>query len=89
MPAWEFQALQNTAKSRGWHEFIAMQNYYNLIYREEEREMIPYCKDAGIGCIPVRTSSLLINEILSCFHSSWSDWLTISSRSGPPSREVS
>jgi len=54
MPAWEFQALQNVARQHGWHQFISMQNYYNLLYREEEREMIPYCKDAGVGCIPVR-----------------------------------
>lgn len=53
MPAWEFQALQNLAKRRGWHQFISMQNYYNLLYREEEREMIPYCRDSGVGCIPV------------------------------------
>ncbi|MCJ1328154.1 hypothetical protein MMC10_004829 [Thelotrema lepadinum] len=52
MHAWEFQTLQNIAKSRGWHQFISMQNYYNLIYREEEREMIPYCLDAGVGLIP-------------------------------------
>ena len=53
MPAWEFQALQNVAREHGWHEFISMQNYYNLLYREEEREMIPYCKDVRVGCIPV------------------------------------
>jgi aryl-alcohol dehydrogenase-like predicted oxidoreductase len=53
MPAWEFQALQNVARKHGWHQFISMQNYYNLLYREEEREMIPYCKDTGVGCIPV------------------------------------
>ncbi|RBQ75470.1 hypothetical protein FVER14953_12999 [Fusarium verticillioides] len=52
MPAWEFQALQNVAERNGWHKFISMQNYYNLLYREEEREMMPYCKDAGVGCIP-------------------------------------
>ncbi|KAG4271904.1 alcohol dehydrogenase [Fusarium proliferatum] len=52
MPAWEFQALQNVAEKNGWHRFISMQNYYNLLYREEEREMMPYCKDAGVGCIP-------------------------------------
>ncbi|KAF4427921.1 hypothetical protein F53441_14071 [Fusarium austroafricanum] len=52
MPAWEFQALQNVAEKNGWHKFISMQNYYNLLYREEEREMIPYCKDIGVGCIP-------------------------------------
>ncbi|KAI9375283.1 NADP-dependent oxidoreductase domain-containing protein [Aspergillus egyptiacus] len=52
MSAWEFQALNNLAASRGWHTFISMQNYHNLISREEEREMIPYCLDAGIGLIP-------------------------------------
>jgi aryl-alcohol dehydrogenase-like predicted oxidoreductase len=52
MAAWEFQTLQNIAENHGWHKFISMQNYYNLIYREEEREMIPYCKDTGVGLIP-------------------------------------
>ncbi|KAI5805173.1 aldo-keto reductase-like protein [Geopyxis carbonaria] len=52
MAAWEFQALQNIADKNGWHKFVSMQGYYNLIYREEEREMLPYCRDAGIGCIP-------------------------------------
>lgn len=52
MAAWEFQSLQNVAESRNWHKFISMQNYYNLIYREEEREMLPYCADTGVGCIP-------------------------------------
>ncbi|MCJ1381336.1 hypothetical protein MMC17_004446 [Xylographa soralifera] len=52
MAAWEFQQLQNVAKEHGWHQFVSMQNYYNLLYREEEREMIPYCRDAGVGLIP-------------------------------------
>ncbi|KAF2020716.1 Aldo/keto reductase [Aaosphaeria arxii CBS 175.79] len=52
MAAWEFQTLQNIAEKRGWHKFISMQNYYNLLYREEEREMIPYCNDTGVGLIP-------------------------------------
>ncbi|RFU27339.1 hypothetical protein B7463_g8989, partial [Scytalidium lignicola] len=52
MAAWEFQALQNIAIKNNWHQFISMQSYYSLIGREEEREMIPYCKDAGIGLIP-------------------------------------
>jgi aryl-alcohol dehydrogenase-like predicted oxidoreductase len=52
MAAWEFQTLQNIADKNGWHKFISMQNYYNLIYREEEREMIPYCQDTGVGLIP-------------------------------------
>jgi aryl-alcohol dehydrogenase-like predicted oxidoreductase len=40
MFAWEFQTLQNIADKNGWHKFISMQNYYNLLYREEEREMV-------------------------------------------------
>jgi len=52
MAAWEFQMLQNIAEKHGWHKFISMQNYYNLIYREEEREMIPYCNATGVGLIP-------------------------------------
>lgn len=58
MAAWEFQTLQNIAKSHGWAQFISMQNYYNLLYREEEREMIPYCNDTGVGLIPVSPLSL-------------------------------
>ena len=52
MAAWEFQSLQNIADRHGWHRFISMQNYYNLLYREEEREMIPYCQASGVSCIP-------------------------------------
>ncbi|KAI4215920.1 MAG: hypothetical protein LQ351_001908 [Letrouitia transgressa] len=52
MATWEFQALQNIADKHGWHKFISMQNYHNLQYREEEREMLPYCAATGVGCIP-------------------------------------
>ncbi|PLB55043.1 Aldo/keto reductase [Aspergillus steynii IBT 23096] len=52
MAAWEFQSLQNIAARNGWHQFISMQNYHNLLAREEEREMIPYCQHAGVGLIP-------------------------------------
>ncbi|KAF2674773.1 Aldo/keto reductase [Microthyrium microscopicum] len=52
MAAWEFQSLQNIAKEKGWHQFVSMQNYHNLLYREEEREMVPYCQDSGVGLIP-------------------------------------
>ena len=51
MAAWEFQSLQNIAKQNGWHQFISMQDYYSLLYRENEREMIPYCRDTGVGII--------------------------------------
>jgi aryl-alcohol dehydrogenase-like predicted oxidoreductase len=49
MHAWELQTLNNTAEKHGWHKFISMQDYHSLLYREEERETFPYCKDAGIG----------------------------------------
>ena len=52
MAAWEFQQLQHVAEKNGWHKFISMQNFYNLLYREEEREMIPYCKATGVGIVP-------------------------------------
>src|SRR6202046_1575550 len=47
MAAWQFSKALYTAKEHGWHRFIAMQNHYNLIYREEEREMNPLCIDQG------------------------------------------
>jgi aryl-alcohol dehydrogenase-like predicted oxidoreductase len=52
MFAWQFAKAQATAKARGWTQFVSMQNHYNLIYREEEREMIPQCVDQGIAVIP-------------------------------------
>ncbi|KAI9863983.1 MAG: hypothetical protein M1824_006021 [Vezdaea acicularis] len=52
MSAWQFQELQYVADKRNWNKFISMQNYYNLLYREEEREMIPLCKNLGVTCIP-------------------------------------
>ena len=52
MFAWQFAELQLTAERNGWTKFISMQNHYNLIYREEEREMIPYCAKTGVGLTP-------------------------------------
>ncbi len=52
MAAWQFSKALYTAKEQGWHRFIAMQNHYNLIYREEEREMNPLCIDQGVALIP-------------------------------------
>lgn len=52
MDAWQFAQSLYTADLNGWTRFVAMQNHYNLIYREEEREMIPLCIDQGIGVIP-------------------------------------
>jgi 1-deoxyxylulose-5-phosphate synthase len=52
MYAWQFAKAQHTAETAGWTRFVSMQNRYNLLYREEEREMIPLCIDQGVGCIP-------------------------------------
>jgi aryl-alcohol dehydrogenase (NADP+) len=52
MPAWRFGKMLSTADANGWTRFAAMQNHYNLIYREEEREMIPLCLEEGIGVLP-------------------------------------
>lgn len=52
MFAWQFAKAQETARTHGWTRFISMQNQINLIYREEEREMIPLCLDQGVGLIP-------------------------------------
>lgn len=56
MKAYEFIELQSIAHHNNWHKFISMQNYYNLIYREEEREMIPFCQNnttlGKVTCIP-------------------------------------
>jgi len=52
MYAWQFSKALYLAGGRGWTRFATMQNHYNLLYREEEREMLPLCADQGIGVIP-------------------------------------
>jgi aryl-alcohol dehydrogenase-like predicted oxidoreductase len=52
MFAWQFAELQMTAEKHGWTKFVSMQNHYNLIYREEEREMNPYCRKTGVALTP-------------------------------------
>ncbi len=52
MFAWQFAELQLTAKMHGWTPFVSMQNHYNLVYREEEREMNPYCARSGVALMP-------------------------------------
>jgi aryl-alcohol dehydrogenase-like predicted oxidoreductase len=52
MFAWQFAKAQRVAERHGWTPFVSMQNHYNLVYREEEREMIPQCIDQGVGVIP-------------------------------------
>ncbi len=52
MFAWQFAKAQHVADAHGWTRFVSMQNHYNLVYREEEREMLPLCVDQGVGVIP-------------------------------------
>lgn len=52
MAAWQFAKAQHAADRGGWTRFATMQNHYNLLYREEEREMIPQCIDMGVGLLP-------------------------------------
>ena len=52
MFAWQFAKAQHAAELHNWTRFVSMQNHYNLVYREEEREMIPLCLDQGVGLIP-------------------------------------
>ncbi|MET3942304.1 aryl-alcohol dehydrogenase-like predicted oxidoreductase [Paenibacillus sp. PvP094] len=52
MYAWQFQKALFVAERNGWTKFVSMQNHLNLLYREEEREMLPLCKEEGIGVIP-------------------------------------
>jgi len=52
MYAWQFAKALYLAELNGWTKFVSMQNHYNLIYREEEREMLPLCVDQGVGVIP-------------------------------------
>ena len=52
MHTWQFARMQRVAELNGWTKFISMQNHYNAIYREEERDMIPFCVDTGVGLHP-------------------------------------
>ena len=52
MYAWELMKMLSVSERNGWARFVSMQNHYNLVYREEEREMMPLCVDQGIGAIP-------------------------------------
>ncbi len=52
MYAWQFAKAQHIAEKNGWTRFVSMQNHWNLLYREEEREMAPLCRDQGVGMIP-------------------------------------
>ncbi len=52
MRAWQFAKMQRAAALNGWTEFVSMQDHYNLLYREEERELLPLCLDSGVAVLP-------------------------------------
>jgi aryl-alcohol dehydrogenase-like predicted oxidoreductase len=52
MYAWQLATMQHVARENGWTPFVSMQNHYNLAYREEEREMLPFCRATGVGVVP-------------------------------------
>jgi aryl-alcohol dehydrogenase-like predicted oxidoreductase len=52
MWAWQFAKMQQVAREHGWTPFVSMQNHHNLVYREEEREMVPMCRDSGVALLP-------------------------------------
>src|SRR6478736_405729 len=52
MYAWQFARMLAASDAHGWARFVSMQNHYNLVYREEEREMMPLCREEGIGVVP-------------------------------------
>jgi len=52
MFAWQFATMQTVAERHGWTKFVSMQNHFNLVYREEEREMNPFCRATGVGLMP-------------------------------------
>lgn len=75
MFAWQFLKAQHVAENNGWTRFVSMQNHYNLIYREEEREMIPLCKAEKIGVIPYSplASGRLTRDLSETTHRSLTD----------------
>ena len=62
MWTYQFAMMQSCAERNGWTKFISMQNHYNLLYREEEREMIRYCNETGVGLIPVSFQSPMAHQ---------------------------
>jgi aryl-alcohol dehydrogenase-like predicted oxidoreductase len=61
MYAYQFLGMQHVAERNGWTKFVSMQNYYNLLYREEEREMLPACLETGVGYSQWHLSLILVS----------------------------
>jgi aryl-alcohol dehydrogenase-like predicted oxidoreductase len=85
MFAWQFAKAQHAAGLHGWTRFVSMQNHYNLLYREEEREMIPFCRDQGVGILPW---SPLARGILAGTRDRGEKRLTVRARSDPYADEL-
>ena len=85
MAAWQFAKAQHTAELHGWTKFVSMQNHYNLVYREEEREMIPLCLDQGVGVLPF---SPLARGLLAGARSRDGRATTTRSTNDPPASEL-
>ncbi|MEY9890930.1 aryl-alcohol dehydrogenase-like predicted oxidoreductase [Catenulispora sp. MAP12-49] len=85
MAAWQFAKAQHTADLNGWTRFVSMQNHYNLVYREEEREMIPLCLDQGVAVLPW---SPLARGLLAGARSRAGDATTTRSTSDPFASEL-
>lgn len=66
MWTFQFATLQQVAEKHGWTKFVSMQNHYNLMYREEEREMNKYCNETGVGLIPVSVLHRLTDRSKTC-----------------------
>src|SRR4029077_20948285 len=80
MFAWQFAKAQAAAERRGATRFVSMQNHYNLVYREEEREMIPQCVDQGVAVLPW---SPLARGLLAGNRTRYDERLTLRSASDP------
>ena len=80
MYAWQFGKAQAAADRGGWTRFVSMQNHYNLLYREEEREMIPQCVDQGVAVLPW---SPLARGILAGNRNSGGERLTVRAKTDP------
>lgn len=63
MYAYQFAQMQFAAERNGWTKFVSMQNHYSLLYREEEREMNPFCRETGVGLIPVSSKQNMFNLV--------------------------
>ena len=98
MYAWQFAKLQHTAALGGWTRFVAMQNQYNLLRRQDERERLPMCADMGVGVVPYspqgkgrlarpwgeQSHRSTVDEVVKSFDSPLDEPSSTPSRKSPP-----